>query len=95
MCVRYRDMFQVLSELSGACYSLSLSNPFLQRLHLSLQLIQPVLLLQLCLPLLNQVFQRHIEPVYMSLLFGDLLAERQEEEEDSQTHSIQNRDGEK
>lgn len=70
-----RDVLQVLAKLSGAGYSLSLRDPLLQSLHLLLQLVEPVLLLQLGLLLLNQVLQRDVEPVDVRLLLGDLLAE--------------------
>lgn len=80
VCATDRDVLQVLAELSGAGYSLSLRDPLLQSLHLLLQLVEPVLLLQLGLLLLHQVLQGDIEPVDVRLLLSDLLTEERNQQ---------------
>lgn len=68
-------MLQVLSHLRGAGHRLAVGYPLLQALHLTLELVQPVLLLQLGLALLHQVLERNVQAVDVGLLLGDLLTE--------------------
>ncbi len=72
-----RDMLEVLSEFSGAGDDLPLCYPLLKFIHLPVELIEPVLLLQTRLPLLRQVLQRHVQPVDLRLMLTDLLTEAQ------------------
>lgn len=73
-----RDIIQVVSQLGGTGYSLSISDPLLQLLYILVELVEPVLLLQLGLPVLHHVLQGHIQPVYVRLLLGDMLTVRME-----------------
>ena len=77
-------MLKVIPQLSGAGHRLALRDPLLQILHFPIELEEPVLLLQLGLPLLHHILQRHVKPVYVGLLLGDLLTvqERGAETED-------------
>lgn len=69
----YCDMLIVLTQFRRAGDHLPLSDPLLQLIHLPVELVQPVLLLQLGLSVFHHVLQRHIEAVYVGLLLGDLL----------------------
>ena len=70
----HRDVLQVVAQLGGAGHRLSLGDPLLQLLHLLVELVHPVLLLQLGLAVLHHVLQGNVQPVYVGLLLGDLLA---------------------
>lgn len=70
-------MLKVLSEFSGAGSDLSLCYPLLKFIHLPVELIKPVLLLQTGLPLLHQILQRHVQPVDLRLALTDLFTEAQ------------------
>lgn len=58
-------MLIVLTQFRRAGDHLPLRDPLLQLIHLPVELVQPVLLLQTALPLLHQVLQRHVQTVYL------------------------------
>lgn len=68
-----RNILQVMAKLGGTGDHLTLSDPLLQLLNVLVELVQPVLLLQLGLPVLHHVLQGHVQPVYVRLLLCDLL----------------------
>lgn len=70
----YCHMLIVLTQFRRAGNHLPLSNPLLQLVHLSVELVEPVLLLQTTLPLLHQVLQGHVQTVDLRLALADLLA---------------------
>lgn len=72
----YGDVLEVLTQFGRAGHHLPLGNPLLQLVHLPVELVEPVLLLQAALPLLHQVLQGHVEPVDLRLALADLLAAR-------------------
>lgn len=67
-------MLKVLTQFGRAGDHLPLGDPLLQLVHLPVELVEPVLLLQAALPLLHQVLQGHVEPVDLRLPLADLLA---------------------
>lgn len=50
-------MLKILTQFRGAGNHLLLSDPLLQLVHLSVELVEPVLLLQTTLSFLHQVLQ--------------------------------------
>lgn len=70
-------MLKVLAEFGRAGDHLPLSDPLLQLVHLPVELVEPVLLLQAALPLLHQVLQRHVQTVDLRLPLADVLAVEQ------------------
>lgn len=67
-------MLKVLTKFRRAGDHFSLSDPLLQLIHLPVELVEPVLLLQPALPLLHQVLQRHVQTVDLRLPLADLFA---------------------
>lgn len=67
-------MLKVLTQFGRAGDHLALGDPLLQLVHLPVELVEPVLLLQAALPLLHQVLEGHVEPVDLRLPLADLLA---------------------
>lgn len=67
-------MLVVLTQFGRAGDHLPLSDPLLQLIHLPVELVEPVLLLQAALPLLHQVLQRYVQAVDLRLTLADLLA---------------------
>lgn len=53
----YSDVLEILTQLRGAGHHLPLSDPLLQLVHLSVELVEPVLLLQTTLSFLHQVLE--------------------------------------
>lgn len=70
----YSDMLKILTQFRGAGDHLLLSDPLLQLIHLSVELVEPVLLLQAALSLLHQVLERHVQTVNLGLTSADVLA---------------------
>lgn len=66
-------MLKVLSQLGGTSHHFPLSDPLLQLIHLAVELVEPVLLLQAALALLHQVLQRNVQAVHLRLTLTDLL----------------------
>lgn len=67
-------MLIVLTQFRRAGDHLPLSDPLLQLVHLPVELVEPVLLLQAALPLLHQVLQRHVQTVDLRLTLAYVLA---------------------
>lgn len=75
----YSDMLKILTQLRGAGNHLPLSNPLLQLIHLPVELVKPILLLQTTLSFLHQVLQWHVQTVNLRLPFADVLTTEQGE----------------
>lgn len=58
-------MLKVLTQFGRTGDHLSLSDPLLQLVHLPVELVEPVLLLETALSFLHQVLQGHVQTVYL------------------------------
>lgn len=70
----YSDMLEILTQFRGAGNHLPLSDPLLQLIHFSVELVEPVLLLQATLSFLHQVLEWHVQTVNLWLTSADELA---------------------